>query len=88
MKEALAKLLLKRLEETGFKYHFRLCEQLSDYGSFDEDGFFVPDTEMAEEQWSNEDFINWLLDVGNKEISDNADEIRKLFAQKENDRSK
>ena len=84
IKEKLAKVLIQRLEDDGFQYHFRLREEASDYGSINEEGFFVPNTDYIEEHWKNEKFINWLLDVGDREMSDEADEIRKLLGGKVN----
>ena len=79
MKNKLAKILLKRLNETGFKSHYRIYEQPSHYGKVDESGIFIPDTDEVEEEWNNKDFINWLLDVNDKEISEDANKIREIF---------
>lgn len=79
MKEKLAELLIKRLNEDGFKSHTRHCIQCSHYGKIDENGMFIPDDEIMIEEWSNEDLINWLLNVDDKEISNQADEINNLL---------
>jgi predicted transposase YbfD/YdcC len=73
-KQDLAKVLIERLDGDNFKYHYRECEQCSHYGH-SEDGNFMPDIEIVEEKWKNKEFIEWLLDVYDKE-SDN--EIRKI----------
>lgn len=72
----LAKILEKRLNDWGFQTHIRHCHQASDYGQV-EDGVFVPDDEVVEECWNNKDFINWLLNADEKEMSESADELKK-----------
>jgi hypothetical protein len=80
-KEILSDILIKRLDDWGFKHHQRDCHQCSHYGEIDKNGMFVPDDEIVEEHSNNKDFINWLLDVSNKEISDDSDKINKLLKQ-------
>ena len=79
MKSTLAKVLLKRLEEWNFKFHRRECKEPSHYGTVDEDGNFVPDTDIVEENWDNKHFVNRLLNIGETEISESAEEINKML---------
>ena len=79
LKEQLAKVLLQRLENEYFEYHLRLVREASHYGTINEEDLYVPNTDMVEERWENKEFIKWLLDVGNGEISNSADEIRKIL---------
>jgi cell division protein YceG involved in septum cleavage len=79
MKKELAKILLDRLNEDGFKFHRRDCEQCAKSGTIDENGQFLPDTYIVKEEWNNEDFINWLLNVDDKEYSESVDKINKIF---------
>jgi len=81
MKKQLAKLLIKRLENDGFTFHRRYCEQSSHYGQIDEEGMFKPDVDKVAEDWRNREFINWLLNVDDKEISNEAEELDKLLKQ-------
>ena len=78
LKSTLAKALLKRLEEENFKFHRRVLEEPTHYGSVEE-GNFVPDVACVEENWDNKHFINWLLNIGEKEISDSAEEINNIL---------
>lgn len=79
MKEKLAKLLITRLKEDGFHTHIRDCHQCSHYGKINEEGMFIPDDEIVVEDWNNEDFINWLLNIGEKEISNQAIELNEIL---------
>jgi cell division protein YceG involved in septum cleavage len=83
MKKELAKILLERLNSDGFKFHKRDCEQYAKIGTT-EDGHFLPDTYIVEEKWNNEDFINWLLNVDDKEYSEDADKINKILTNTQN----
>ena len=81
MKTKLAKLLTERLENDGFKFHRRECKQPSDYGEINDEGFFVPNTEYVKEDWGNREFIDWLLNAEDKEISQEAEEMDKLLKE-------
>lgn len=75
----LAKLLLKRLDDWGFKYHLRDCHQPSGLYDIDENDELAPVDDIVEERWSNKDFIDWLLNEDGKEMSKDADELKKLL---------
>jgi len=53
--------LIKHLNDWNFKFHRRECIGCSKYGTVD-DGIFVPDEEVILEDWSNKDFVEWLLE--------------------------
>jgi hypothetical protein len=89
IKKKLAKLLLQRIKDWGFTIHKRDCHQCSDYGTIDkETGQFLPDDEIVMEEWSNEDFIDVLLDVNNKEISQDVEKINNLLTPSHEDKKK
>lgn len=82
MKEQLKKVLLKRMDEWGVKSHTRHCKQSSAYGSIDEEtGMFVPNMETVIEEWTNEEFVNIILDIDDKELSDGCDELIELLVR-------
>ena len=81
MKTKLAKLLTERLENDGFKFHRRWCNQPSDYGQINNEGFFVPNTEYVQEDWKNKEFVDFLLNADDKEISQEAEEMDKLLKE-------
>ncbi len=68
-KQKLAKILTERLEELGFISHRYNYDVISDLGAFD----------IIEEDLNNEDFIDWLLDINEKEISEVVDELNEIL---------
>jgi len=82
MKQELKTLLLERLKNWNFIFHRRECIQNSHYGKVDEQGMFVPDDEVVLEEWSNEEIVDLLLNIGEKEISNDAEKIDNLLINK------